>query len=151
MIKLSLTQGKFTLLDDADLSASSQKWYAAKQKTGNWYAAANIKGKLRFLHQFLLGFPKCGVDHINLDGLDNRRENLRLASQSQNQANRGRNKNNRAGFKGVSWSKSHHKWRASIQKNSIDYHLGYFCDLKEAAAAYAAAATKYFGEFARTA
>jgi hypothetical protein len=87
------------------------------------------------------------VDHINLNGLDNRRDNLRLATNSQNNMNVRRYRNNKSGFKGVHLAKG--RWRASIRLNYKLYHLGYFDTPEEAYGAYCEAAKERFGEFAR--
>lgn len=88
------------------------------------------------------------IDHKNRNGLDNRRRNLRRASESQNQMNRGLPKNNTSGFKGVSWIGREGRWRASI-RHSVLTVLGSFRTAREAGLAYDAAARKYFGRFAR--
>jgi len=89
------------------------------------------------------------IDHINGDKLDNRRENLRSATRSQNKMNSGKPKNNTSGYKGVCWYKRGNKWRAQIGINGKLKHLGYFEDKEEAAKAYKKAAEKYHGEFVR--
>jgi len=93
--------------------------------------------------------PKgCLVDHINGDGLDNRRANLRLATPSQNNCNKpGFNKSSK--YKGVSRTDLKKKqWRAVIHYNNEMIHLGRFCNEVAAAKAYDKAAKKYHGEFA---
>lgn len=95
--------------------------------------------------------PRAMIDHINGDPFDNRIANLRLCDNSLNGANRGPTILNTSGFKGVCWHKKTRKWMAQIGVRGARYHLGYFDDPAEAHAAYAAAATKYFGEFARAA
>ena len=89
------------------------------------------------------------IDHIDGDKGNNAIKNLRLATCSQNQANRGPNKNNTSGYKGVTWDKKMHKWHAKICYQRKWYHLGRFDDPKEAHSAYSLAASKFFGEFAR--
>src|SRR5690242_17796567 len=88
------------------------------------------------------------VDRINGDGLDNRRENLRLCTRDENMMNRRKNSNNSSGYKGVDRNKG--KWRAYIQVDKKWIHLGYFSTAEQAAHAYDNAAKKYFGEFANT-
>lgn len=89
------------------------------------------------------------VDHINHNGLDNRRRNLRIVTAKQNSWNmrsaKGRGTSN---YKGVGWVKNKRKWRASISIDNKPKHLGYFEDEKKAAAAYDKAAKEHRGEFA---
>ena len=87
------------------------------------------------------------VDHVNGNKLDNRVKNLRVATKSQNQYNRGKPKSNTSGFKGVSWYAPGNSWRAKITVNKKYINLGsYKCPI-EASEAYLAAAQKYHGEF----
>lgn len=87
------------------------------------------------------------LDHRDLNKSNNAWDNLRLASDSENQANRGRQRNNTSGCKGV--SKHEGRWRADIHPRGGHKFLGCFDTLEEASAAYEAAAQTYFGEFAR--
>jgi hypothetical protein len=89
------------------------------------------------------------IDHRDGNRANNRWSNLRLATQSENSANRHRHINNTSGFKGVSLCKWG-KWRACIEKNGRKIHLGMYDTPQAAHAAYVAAARKLFGEFART-
>jgi len=97
-------------------------------------------------------WPPDQVDHINLVKDDNRLSNLRLATASGNAINRGRRRDNKSGIKGVSWSKEMRKWTACIRIPGGPWkHLGRFSSKEDAAKAYADAAFKYHGEFARLA
>lgn len=96
-----------------------------------------------------MGDPMCGVDHINGNGLDNRRVNLRLATSLQNQGNSRKRRNASSYYKGVSWYKPLKKWRAQIKVDKHVIHLGYFVSEEEAAIVYQEAAIAHFGEFAR--
>lgn len=86
------------------------------------------------------------IDHINKDKLDNRLINLRLATKSQNEANTTKRKNNTSGFKGVYKWKT--KFRAKLQHNGEEHHLGYFNTPEEAAIAYNKKAIEVYGEYA---
>jgi len=146
---IKLTQGKQTIVDDADFDFLNQwKWhYNVKYAVGQ----TGDKGakKRVYLHTLLLKKkPNQFIDHINGNRLDNRRTNLRLCSNRQNQQNRARPSNNTSGFKGVVWNKKSKKWQSGIKINSKQVHLGLFNDKFEAHNAYYEAAKKYFGEFA---
>lgn len=120
------------------------------------YVRIRIDGKLYHGHRLAWLYvhgdlPPSGVDHKNLQRGDNRITNLRPATTSQNCANRGLDKNNTSGVKGVSWYSTKGKWVAKIYCQGRKHSLGSF-DSKEAAAfAYAKAASRLFGEFARLA
>ena len=155
MRKIYLTKGKFAIVDNEDYEWLSQwKWFAHRQRTGNFYAArkgAYESGKQAtiYMHREILK-PKRGLvcDHINHAGLDNRRENLRVCSGTENRRNRTAQKNNTSGFKGVSWDKDANKWKAIVGLNGKLIHVGRFSDLKDAAFAYNEAAKRLFGRFA---
>ena len=102
------------------------------------------------MHRFLLS-PKDNeiVDHINGNGLDNRKSNLRLCTPSQNNQNFRIKKTSKSGYKGVCWHKASKKWRVTIKTVYKQVSGGYFSDKKEAALKYNELASKYFGEFAR--
>ena len=102
------------------------------------------------LHRYLLDAPEgMQVDHINGDPLDNRRENLRLATASQNQANRRKREAATSIYKGVSWHKKAGKWRATIGiGNGKQEHLGFYDDPKIAATAYDVRALQLWGAYA---
>lgn len=89
------------------------------------------------------------VDHINGNGLDCRRGNLRLCTKSENQRNRRPNQNGTSGYKGVGWYKKYNCWRVRIQVNGKKQHIGYFDNEIDAATAYDNAAKQLHGEFAR--
>ena len=159
MKEIKLTQGKIALVDDADFErVSAIDWHARKEYKvdGSFYAGKSMKidGKWRtvFLHRFILGNVPKGklVDHIDGNGLNNQRSNLRICNMSENMCNRRVNKNSTSGLKGVSWSKRAGKWISRIRKNSEIINLGVFTDKFEAHQAYVAACNKYHGEYART-
>jgi len=147
MREIPLTQGKAALVDDAD--------YERVMAAGPWchsngYAVKGHNGisMHRFLSGLVTGDGK-KVDHKNRNGLDNRRRNLRVCTDSQNQANRRRSRNNNSGFKGVSFHRASGKYQAKIKVAGRMRWLGLFADPADAALAYNEAALKYHGEFAR--
>ena len=103
------------------------------------------------MHRFILGLndPEIEIDHEDRNGLNNQRYNLRKA-EDKNQQNVGLRKDNKSGFKGVTWSAAAGMWRARIRIETKEIHLGVFTDLIEAAKVYDAAAIKYHGKFAYT-
>ena len=97
-------------------------------------------------HDNLVGKPEkpYEVDHINRNRLDNRKENLRFVTSTQNNINMGVCKINTSGYKGVNWDKRRQKWRARIKLHRKEIHLGYFETKEEAVNTRKAAEDKYF-------
>ena len=92
-------------------------------------------------------WPSDQIDHINGQRGDDRWENLRAADNAQNNSNRGAQSNNKAGVRGVSrWG---NRWKVRIRVKGTDYKVGAFDTIEEAAAAYAEAAVRLHGDFAR--
>lgn len=153
MKKIPLTQGKFALVDDCDFEVLSQhKWHAC-ERNNIFYARRFVrKGTVAHMHREIMKCPKfLEVDHRDGNGLNNLRENLRIATHSQNMRNSRTPKNNITGFKGVSFTTREQKYRAVIYVDGKMIHLGYFQSPEEAHKAYCAGATLHHGEFARTA
>ena len=146
--RIALTQGHFAIVDDADLPTvlAVGRWQL-NRCDGRLYAGHATNGANVRLHTFLTGWPL--VDHINGDGLDNRRANLRPATPSQNGANINPPSSNTSGYKGVTFYKRTARWRAHITVEKTQRHLGYFPTAEAAARAYDAAAFQTWGEFAR--
>ena len=145
---IKLTQGKYAIVDDEDFEYLNQwKWSCAK---GTRYAASRINNKIVYMHRLLMN-PSKGkqIDHINNNGLDNRRENLRIATDSENKFNHKLIKTNKTGYHGVYWDLQMKKWGVGISLNGKHKALGYFLTKEEAALAYNDAAKKYRGEFAQ--
>ena len=114
------------------------------------YAVARIDGKLVYLHRLIMDAPAgVMVDHINRDRLDNRRTNLRMATNAQNQANVTKRQGMTSRYKGVSRHTATGGWQARISVEGKQMHLGYFADEAEAARAYDARAREVFGVFAQ--
>jgi hypothetical protein len=154
--KIGLTKGKFAVVDANDYEMLLQwKWYA--EVNGHvWYAfrCEKSEGEKRnhkvFMHRVILNaFPQIEVDHIDGDGLNNSRSNLRACTHQQNSMNRRVGKGNSSGYKGVSWHKSTRKWVATIRFRGKHMHLGLFDSIESAAMAYNVAANELFGDFAR--
>lgn len=118
----------------------------------NGYIQIRINRKIYLAHRlvFLMhhGFLPKEVDHIDGNEANNAVENLRLATPSQNMRNRGKQSNNKSGFKGVSWDKRKAKWRATIGINRKYKHLGYFDCPEQAYGAYCQAAAEIHKDFA---
>jgi hypothetical protein len=107
-----------------------------------------LNGKL--LSRVIMGEPEgLEIDHISLNKLDNRRENLRIATTQQNQYNKNKYSNNTSGFKGVSFDKRNQKFRARINIDGKEKFLGYFATAVGAHEEYKRAAIQHNGEFAR--
>jgi hypothetical protein len=151
--KINLTQGYYTIVDDEDYEyLSLKKWHV--KLSGGAYACGKLwlpeerKSKNIKMHRVILGItdPSVIVDHINRDGLDNRRVNLRICSRTQNQANRvvsyGTSR-----YKGVAFDKKNENWESYIGYQGKKIHLGKFDNEIDAARRYNEEALKLFGEF----
>jgi hypothetical protein len=106
------------------------------------------KMKLSRFLMGVLGDKNIEVDHINRNILDNRRSNLRLANRSQNGCNRGLQKNNTSGYRGVSWSAEGNQWVAYIKHHKKSIRIGRYDTKEEAARAYNKKAIELHKEFA---
>lgn len=132
-----------------NLAMPAHRWSAFRGKTKLFYAARSTRTGRHLMHRMVLGYPdgRLHIDHVNGDGLDNRKLNLRTASWSQNMANSHKKMAASSRFKGVCWMKDRRKWAAYISPNRRRIHLGFFVLEEDAARAYDAAAAIYFGEF----
>lgn len=157
MIKILLTQGKTAIIDNDDYKlVSKYKWHYADYLDGRGYAKTYNRGNkphLLRMHRLILG-AKDGekVDHINQNTLDNRRENLRFVTQSQNMMNMKPRRTNKSGYKGVCRISNelykHRPWLATTWKDCKQVHIGYFTTAKEAAKAYNKKVSELHGEYA---
>lgn len=151
MALLSTSRGLYAIVDDEQVEAlSAFRWRAkpAQKTQSGWYVFRTTPSGLVYLHRQILDAPKgTEVDHINGDGLDNRKSNLRLATRSQNNANT-RFPVASTGFRGVHSDRTRRKYRPSIQVNGRAI-IGPRCDLAiEAAIVRDRLAHEHFGEFA---
>ena len=148
-----LSQGKIAIVDAADVPfLQNHNWYFA-----GGYAKTNMlqdDGKRHpvRMHRLLIQTPtNLHTDHVNGDRLDNRRQNLRVATASENLCNRGAQVNNTTGLKGVHFFKRTGRWQAHIKIQGKRIHLGYHSTPEEAHAAYAKASAAMHREFGRLA
>jgi len=151
MREISLSRGQTAIVDDADFdrAASFASWTAKPidRATRGFYAICTRGGTTIYLHRFIIGALAAQlVDHINGDGLDNRRANLRIATRAQNCANAFYR--NKTGYRGV-YANSTNRYRASIWIDGKRIELGNYRSPIAAALAYDAAARQAHGEFAR--
>lgn len=154
--EIKLSKGKVAVVDDADFQlVSKYKWSVSQNNSSSsgkkvlFYAVTTINRKTTYMHR-LIALPPTGlqVDHRNHDTLDNRRQNLRVCSRTQNQANRETLPQKKSRFRGVHWNRENRNWVAHIKVNQKGKHLGAFSEEGEAAKAYDAAAECAFGEYA---
>ena len=159
MIEIQLTKGKKTIIDDDDYpKVSKHKWYAQNYAHVGYlpcyHARTDINRKKILMHRFILNpKPNENIDHINGNGLDNRKDNLRIATVQQNGCNRKKDTGHKkdacsSQYKGVTKRKND-RWETTIRMQGKYIYLGCFKTEEEAGRAYDSEAKKLFGEFAR--
>ncbi len=159
MKTIPLTQGKFAIVDDADYDELiKHKWWFRDVKSEKrvGYAARSVrvngKKKAIHMHRQVMGLSwdtSIQVDHIDGNGLNNQRHNLRICNNSQNHMNQKILKNNTTGYMGVYYEKRHNSYVSYINVNKKRYHVGAFKTFEEAKTARINAEIKHFGEFRR--
>lgn len=152
---IALTQGQFTVVDDEDYpQLMNYKWYAHKKSRNDGYYAArnggNSKAKKIFMHREIMNTPAgFETDHINGNGLDNQKSNLRVCSKEQNQHNQTvKRKNTSSKYKGVSYYKKNKKWGVNMTFHGKCLFFGLYDSEVEAANIYNLFAIELFGEYA---
>jgi hypothetical protein len=152
--------GRVAIVDDADFGlVSGYRWnvWERARPSGQaaWgpyaysrlpRAAGQDRNTQIFMHMLITGWPM--TDHVNHDGLDNRRSNLRPATTALNTCNQRPRSGSSSKFKGVCWNSKSAKWQAGIKVAGRSHHLGLFDDEDAAARAYDIAAGEAFGEWA---
>lgn len=151
-MKIPLDNGQFAIVDDCDSGpVLSRKWRTSKNGHGGPYAITGNSSLWIVMHHVITGERK-QIDHINGDGLDNRRSNLRFADHSQNAGNSDIDKSYCSSqYRGVTWNIRGDRWIAQIGsgRQGTRQYIGCFTDEIEAALAYDQAALKRWGDFAR--
>jgi hypothetical protein len=155
--RIPLSRGKYALVDPDDYDRLSKyNWHMVGDK-GAFYAVRNTgqrRGAKRIvvkMHREVLRVPDgMFVDHINHNGLDNRKANLRPATQAQNARNRRKVQrgNFHSKYKGLTWYRREKRWAVRIMVDRKSKFIGYFDNERDAAKAYDMAAKKYHGQFA---
>ena len=152
MKEIPLSKGHVAIVDDDDYEKiCSHRWYALERRGGTVaMRTQHAPRKTIYMARQIVNAPAgMYVDHANHDTLDNRRANLRICTNAQNISNGTPQRGRSSRYKGVSFSKSAHKWHAYIRCSPASReHLGYFENEDNAARAYNIAATRLFGEFA---
>ena len=155
VMRIPLSRGLSAIVDKEDFDRFKNYKWSVAQNGGTFYAVrgeyiGNGKSRSIYLHRQILDAPKDRiVDHKDGNGLNNRRINLRLCTHAENLWNRGKNKNNTSGYKGVYYHKQTGKFITSIWFHHKEIYLGLFRTAQGASSAYQVAAKKFHGNFAR--
>lgn len=152
LMEINLFSGAKCLIDNEDwFYLKNYKWTTDKDNYVRAVKQVNYKQKQVLMHRLIM-CPKDHeiIDHINMNPLDNRKQNLRITDRGGNSMNRKKQKGQYySKHKGVSFNKKLKKWRAHITFRNAHIHLGTFASEVDAALAYNKAAIKYFGTYAR--
>ncbi len=145
-------RGHFAIVNEDNFERlSKHRWHMnngyPRRYNGPRFKATGNRGTTPMHAEVLEVPPGFLPDHSDRDKTNNTRENLRVVTYAANSRNRGVQKNNSSGVRGVLWHKRDKKWYAYIKVDRKIIHLGYFKELKEATAVRLAAAIKYHGEY----
>lgn len=150
---IPLSKGRFAIVDAEDYPMLAKfNWYYHSGHYASTSIMENTKKSTVMMHRVILGLSQTDpihVDHRNGNGLDNRKANLRTASRSQNLSNRGRERDNKSGYKGITQTYTRRGEPCGWQVRCKHTYIGHFKTAEEAALAYDVAARKIYGEFAR--
>lgn len=148
MCRIELSKGKYALVDcDMYNYLNQWKWYFRESRKGSGYAVRS-RDKVR-MHRLINKTPDgLFTDHINGNKLDNRKLNLRSCTVSENNRNRSIRKDNKSGYKGVSWNSQNKKWQVQLSINGKTKRVGMYKDVHEAGKRYNEVAKDIYGEFA---
>ena len=135
-----------TIIDAEDVELVKQYSWSLSKGRHTQYCKSNQVGPL---YRLVMNAPKgMVVDHINHNGLDNRKSNLRICTNQENICNCEIPKNNKSGCKGVYWAKDKNKWTVQVTINNKTIYIGRYANLEEAIEARKEASKKYYNEFA---
>jgi len=151
---VTLTRGYTAIIDAADAPLVAGFNWSAMTTSGLIYAQrkdySSDKPRTVLMHRAIMDEPNgLEIDHIDCNGINNQRANLRVATRSQNMCNRRLSGKNSSGLKGVTWYKRGGKWAAQIFANKQRIHLGYHATPEAAHEAYAEASARLHGDFGR--
>lgn len=158
-VYIPLTRGKYAMVDGEDYARlAPYSWHAFHdKKDGRWLAARGERLRRDgrsitrnvWMHREILHAPEgVLVEHLNGDGLDNRKTNLQRSTRAERYAKRGKLNTNTSGYCGVTFYARTGRWRAQIRSEGTTVHLGYFATPEDAALAYDRRAREIFGEYA---
>ena len=146
---IPLTQGKVAIVDKEDYPALIRyKWHAVKSSQ-TFYVRSRVNNRSMLMHRFIMNPPEeMFVDHIDHNGLNNRKSNLRICTKEQNARNRQPNKRKKGKYKGVHFDKARKKFKAYIKCQDRSLSIGYYKEEINAAKAYDKKAKQLFKEYA---
>lgn len=155
MKKIRLTRNKFAIVDNEDFEILNKYKWSVLKGWNTSYAVRSLydsktqkTSKTLLMHRVILNLKNKEIcDHVNGNGLDNRKNNLRLVTKSQNSINSKINIRNKSGYKGVSWDKLRKKWTSRIKVNGKYLFLGRFDSKSKAMKEYNKKAKEEHGVF----